>query len=148
MTKVLEGRHAYIESILRDIKHILEEFSQKSLYRRKFHDAMQQRIVKLANKYNLEGLSEFRVNNIRADGRGGLIDVVWLRGFIPITIFEIDSSLRVKSINKLLAVEVLFRFWVYYGSRDSTFFIHTNDPNNLVHVIQLQGISFKRGRKI
>ena len=118
-----------IESILHDIKHISEEASQKCVNRRQFHNTMQQKIVNLANSFNIKGLKEYRV-------RDGLIDVAWLSDLNPIAVFEIDSSLRIKSIRKLLAVEVPSRFWVYYKY----------DPNNLIGVIQLQHIRFKRER--
>ena len=148
MPKVLEERQGYIEAVLHNIKCVSEEFSQKSVSRKQFHNAMQQRIINLANSFNLKGLSEYRVDNIRADGRNGLIDVVWLADLRPVTVFEIDSSIRIKSIKKLLAVEAPFRFWVYYGSKNLTSLIHKYNPDNLIQVIQLQNIHFKRGRKV
>ena len=148
MLKVLEEKQGYIESILHNIKCISEEIAQKSVSKRQFHNLMQQRIINLANSFNLKGLSEYRVDNIRADGRNGLIDVVWLADLRPVTVFEIDSSIRIKSIKKLLAVEAPFRFWVYYGSKNLTSLIHKYNPDNLIQVIQLQNIHFKRGRKV
>ena len=148
MPKVLEERQGYVESILHNIKCVSEEISQKSVSRRQFHNAMQQRIIKLANSFNLKSLSEYRVNNIRANGKGGRIDVVWLADLRPVTVFEIDSAIRIKSIEKLLAVKVPFRFWVYYGSKNLTSLIHEYNSDNLIQVIQLQDIYFKRGRKV
>lgn len=136
MVKILEEkRQGSIEFIL---KCISEEIAQKSVSKRQFHNAMQQRIVNLANSFYLKGLREYRVDNIRADGRGGLIDVVWLAGLRPVAVFEIDSRIRIKSIKKLLAVEAPFRFWVYYGSKNLTSLIHKYNSDNLIRVIQLQ----------
>ena len=148
MLKVLEERQGYIESVLHNIKCVSEEISQKSVSRRQFHNVMQQRIINLANSFNLKSLSEYHVDNIRANGRGGRIDVVWLADLRPITVFEIDSGIRIKSIKKLLAVEAPFRFWVYYGSKNLTSLIHKYNPDNLIQIIQLQNIHFKRGRKV
>lgn len=103
MPKVLEERQGYIESVLYNIKCISEEISQKSVSKRQFHNAMQQRIINLANSFNLEGLSEYRVDNIRADGRNGRIDVVWLADLRPVTVFEIDSRIRIKSIKNCIS---------------------------------------------
>jgi len=148
MPKIFEERQTYIESVLHNIKHISEEVSQKSVSKKQFHNAMQQRIINLANSFNLKGLREYRVHNIRADGRDGLIDVVWLADLKPVTVFEIDSRIRIKSIKKLLAVEVPFRFWVCYGSnyefKNFISLFHKYNSDNLIQVIQLQGIRFKR----
>ena len=147
MLKILEEKQAYIESILHDIKHISEEVLQKYVTRRQFHETMQRRIISLATSFNLKGLSEYRVHNIRANRRDALIDVVWLTDVEPLTVFEIDSSTRAKSVKKLLAAKVPFRFWIYYGSRDPKPLIHKYDPDSLIQIIRLQGIHFKRKRK-
>jgi hypothetical protein len=136
MLKVFKERQGYIESVLHNIKCISEEISQKSVSKRQFHKVIQQRIVNLAKSFNLEGLTEYRVDNIRADSRDGRIDVVWLADSRPVTVFEIDSRIRIKSIKKLLAVEVPFRFWVYYGAKSITSLIHEYNPDNLIQVIQ------------
>ncbi len=143
MPKVFKENQGYIESVLHNIKYISEEISQKSVSKRQFHNAMQQRIINLANSFNLKGLSEYWVDNIRADGRGGRIDVVWLADLRPITVFEIDSRVRIKSFKKLLAVKAPFRFWVYYGPKNLTSLIHKYNSDNLIQVIQLQDIRFR-----
>jgi len=131
MPKTLEKRQqAFIESVIQHIKHTSEEISRESLNRKQFHDAIQHSITNLANEFNLKGLSEYRVDNIRADGRSGLIDVVWSADLRPVAVFEIDSSFRIKSIKKLLAVKVPFRFWVYYGTKDAASLIQEYDPKN------------------
>lgn len=146
MLKVLEERQGYVESVLHNIKCISEEIAQKSVSKRQFHNLMQQGIINLANSFNLKGLSEYRVSNIRADGRAGLIDVVWLVDLRPVTVFEIDSRIRIKSIKKLLAVKIPFRFWIYYGHKNLTFLIQKYNPDNLIQVIQLQDIYFKKSK--
>ena len=147
MLKILEGGQAFIESVIHDIRRISEEISRKSLNRRQFHDALQSSITNLANNFNLKGLSEYRVDSVRAGGRAGLIDVVWLADLKPVAAFEIDSSFRIKSIKKLLSVEVPFRVWVYYGTKDATFLIQKYDPENLIRVVQLENIRFRKRRK-
>lgn len=147
MPKISKEGQAFIESLIHDIREISEEISWKSLNKKQFHDAMQYSITKLAANFNLKGLSEYRVDNVRVDGRGGLIDVVWLANLRPVAVFEIDSSFRIKSIKKLLAVETPLRVWVYYGTKDATSLIPKYDPKNLILVVQLENIHFKKRKK-
>jgi hypothetical protein len=81
----------------------------------KFHDCLQSRSANLAKKYNLTGVSEFRVKD-RGDGRSGSIDVAWLLGRKTIVLIEIDSSFREKSIFKLKNNDAELKIWIYYGS--------------------------------
>src|SRR3989304_2810814 len=66
------------------------------------HTLIQNEITRLANRYGLKALKEYRLKNLWRDGRDGLIDVVWFSDSKPIAVFEIDSRLRTKSIKKLL----------------------------------------------
>lgn len=147
MLKILVERQAFIESVIHNIKHGMKEISRESLNRRQFHDAMQFSITNLANIFNLKGLSEYQIDKVRADGRGGLIDVVWFADLRPVAVFEIDSSIRVKSIKKLLAAKAPFRFWVYYGAKDATSLIQDYDSQNLIRVVRLEGTCFKKRKK-
>ena len=51
----------------------------------------------------------------REDYHNGYIDVVWAVDSILFVAIEIDSSLREKSVRKLLALNSILAFWVYYG---------------------------------
>jgi len=134
----------FINSVVRKINQISEEILQRFLSKKEFHKALQQKIVDLASSFNLRGSSEYRIQNVRADGRGGSIDVIWKANSRPFAVFEIDSFPRSKSIKKLLLVGTPFRFWVCYGSKNPTLVLYKHDSNNLIKVIKLQNIHFKR----
>ena len=141
---MITNNKVFIDSVTQKIIQISKEISRISLTRKKFHDAMQQKIVEMANGFNLRGLREYRIQNVRADGRGGSIDVVWMMGSKPFAVFEIDSFSRNKSIKKLLLVNAQFRFWVCYGFKDPASLIRKYDLNNLIKVIRLKNIHFKK----
>ncbi|MEM5815571.1 MAG: hypothetical protein QXL14_00785 [Candidatus Aenigmatarchaeota archaeon] len=76
MSNLERKKQAFIESVAPDIKRLGEAFAKTFNKRRLFHEVMQFSITVLAEKFNLKGLREYWVDNIRSDGRGGLIDVV------------------------------------------------------------------------
>lgn len=86
-----------------------------------FHQNYQRFLVNLAWSFGYIGQAEFEVQEVRLDGRGGFIDVVWLdhKGK-PILVIEVDSAARQKSLDKLGMVRDCTRLWIYYGSREST----------------------------
>jgi len=141
------NNQAFISLITRKINQISEEILQRFLTKKQFHDAIQRKIVEMANSFNLRGLREYHVQNVRTDGRSGSIDVIWMANLGPVAVFEIDSFPRSKSIKKLLLIDALFRFWVCYGSKDPLSLIRKYDTNNLVQVIRLKNIHFSKKRQ-
>jgi len=51
------------------------------------------------------------------------------------TAFEVDSSLRTKSLKKLLNISAELRFWVYYGKKDPTAFVGNIDPESCITIV-------------
>ncbi len=131
-----------IEQIVREIARHLS----KGRLRREFHELMKHRLVNLAKEFGLYGEAEYRVYHWRDDERVGLIDVVWLEGRKPIVAIEVDSSARVKSIQKLLASDALFRLWLYYGKANLTTWLYQHDPEKRIHFIALEGIKLENER--
>lgn len=112
----------------------------KEYTKQAFHNALQTKVVELADEFNLKGIAEYYAYNWHEDGRVGLIDVVWVDYGKPLIAFEIDAATRVKSIQKLLAFDVSSRVWIYYGKRDVTNILNENDTDGLIQVFNMQGV--------
>jgi len=76
------------------------------------HNTIQKEIFNLANKYNYVSELEYRIfyNN-----RSSKIDIVWHKNNKPFIAIEVDSSLRKKSIGKLLLIDCKYKLWLYCG---------------------------------
>jgi len=102
----------------------------------------------LATKYYLYGIKEYQIEDFKEKGWDGFIDVVWITGFgkkeMPVVAFEIDSSLRKKSVEKLLAVEAPFRFWVYYGKKEAYSLLEKEDLEGIITLINIERPEFIR----
>jgi hypothetical protein len=130
---------------IRIIEQYLRKKAQsisKGIRRPEFHRELQKYLIELALNFDLQGVTEYKVYFWRDDDRVGSIDVVWLDKNIPIVAFEIDSSARLKSIQKLLALNVQFRFWIYYGEKDITDLLCKFNPRRLIRILQIEGINF------
>ena len=83
------------------------------------HNTIQKEISNLAKKYNLTSELEYRIfyNN-----RSSKIDIVWHKNNKPFIAIEVDSSLREKSIGKLLLIDCKYKLWLYYGKKKLDFY--------------------------
>ena len=63
-----------------------------------FHDRLRNRIARLAREFGLRGSCEYEMEYLHEPRKKGCIDVVWRSRYATVALFEIDSSLRVKSI--------------------------------------------------
>ena len=83
------------------------------------HNTIQKEIFNLANKYNYVSELEYRIfyNN-----RSSKIDIVWHKNNKPFIAIEVDSSLREKSIGKLLLIDCKYKLWLYYGKKKLDFY--------------------------
>ena len=103
-----------------------------------FHNGLLNRIVDLADDYKLKGMPEFEVKALKSRGRKWRLDVAWFRKTNRVhAVFEIDSSLRKKSIDKILAHgHVDYRFFVYYGpKKDEVESFLRENAGNQIHCI-------------
>ena len=102
----------------------------------------------LAAKYDLYGRSEYKIEDFRGKGWDGYVDVIWATGFgkrgVPVAAFEIDSSLRKKSVEKLLAVDAPFRFWLYYGKKGADLLLEESDLEGLITLVNVKRPEFVR----
>lgn len=106
------------------------------------HWRLQDGVAKLARQFGLTANKEYVLPGFRGD-RDGRLDVVWLHNRLPAVAFEIDSSFRRKSIQKLLTVKAELRFWVYYGKSSRNAAVQQIDVEQRVQVIRLQKRSVK-----
>ena len=45
----------------------------------------------------------------------GRVDVVWSRRRLPVAVFEIDSTVKARSFQKLKEAAAAHKLWVYFG---------------------------------
>lgn len=105
---------------------------KRSASRLETHDLLTQIVADLASQFGLQAVGEYSLQC--PDGIERFIDVVWLSDSRPIAAFEVDSSLRAKSLKKLLHISAKFRFWVYYGQKDPTSFVGNIDSENRITI--------------
>jgi hypothetical protein len=106
---------------------------KRSASRLETHNLLTQIVADLASQFGLQAVGEYSLQC--PDGIERFIDVVWLSGSRPIAAFEIDSSLRAKSLKKLLNISAKFRFWVYYGQKDPASFVGNIDSENRIIIV-------------
>jgi|GEM_PF-4041170 hypothetical protein len=127
--------------------HIFESLFRENISKFHFHELMKNEVNNLAKIFNFSSRMEYRVDKKKLDNkRNGFIDVVWFDSDTLVAPIEIDSSPRKKSINKVLAVDSIFKFWIYYGKSLSKALNRLNkrDPEKLITMIMFDGISFSR----
>lgn len=120
--------------ITEQVKAIVEPMDRT---KRGFHNALQRKMVQLAEQYGCTGKAEFLMNNGE-----GKIDVVWYKGDQPEAFFEIDSRLRFKSMRKLQQAKELNPkaavYWIYYGGKQMwPYPCKKWDPKGIVGLIRL-----------
>jgi len=98
------------------------------------HNTIQKEIFNLAKKYNLTPELEYK---IFYNDRNSKIDIVWHKDNKPFIAIEVDSSLREKSIGKLLLINCKYKIWLYYGKKKLEFnsFIDYHDTENKITYI-------------
>lgn len=111
---------------------------------------MQMRLKKLAQEFDAMGDIEYPVEGIDPE-RKAFIDVVWFdQKGDPLLALELDSSLRTKSIRKLLHAKREYGFpyvvWICYTRKPKhlSSVVAQHDPERLVYVIHLPGVNFPK----
>lgn len=106
--------------------------------KREKHSLLVRQMHDLAVQLGFTTIHEFPVQNL-VENRVGRIDIVWLSGLMPVAAFEVDSSLRKKSLLKLLAHPAMYRIWIYYGPVDPSKFVAEIDRHSQIHVFVPKG---------
>jgi hypothetical protein len=141
----------YKTQLINSIKENVIVFSNKIWYEdmRKinFHEALKKSICSLAPSYGYRGLCEYRLPKYhrKDSAHQGFVDIVWFKKASPIIVFEIDSSLHKKSIDKLLFTYNSICFWINYGKKEPYIFLKERDPEQRINLIRIENLTFKRG---
>lgn len=107
-------QHAQIVSDVQAAALALQRRGIKGLC---FHNQFQRQLAERAPAYHLRGFTECAVTYHAADRPcDGRMDVVWADPQrIPTVLFEIDSTVKAASLEKLLLASAPFKYWVYFG---------------------------------
>lgn len=87
----------------------------------RFHNAFQLHVAHLANQFDCRGWTESAATFMDPDEPDtqttshGRIDVIWARSRLPVAIFEIDSTVKPRSFQKLKEGLAAHKFWIYFG---------------------------------
>ena len=88
-----------------------------------YHNALQRQLAALAGTFDCQGWTETPAlfdEPETADAEGavqlaGRVDVVWSRRRLPVAVFEIDSTVKARSFQKLKGAAAAHKVWVYFG---------------------------------
>lgn len=120
----------FLKEIIKDIEYMLNAASHKGFTRTECHSKMQFVLKELCKKYGYNSKIEYWATG------GGALDVAWFSSKPePEAIFEIDSSIRTKSIVKLLNTEAHHKFWIYYGKDDPYKFLSKFKSTEQIRII-------------
>lgn len=140
---------SFIDAVSREIRTIASAIVRKSVTKDEFHHQLQNEIFELGRKYGCDPKREYHIK-VPGEKRQEQIDVVWTRHGGVYAAFELDSSLRPKSVWKLVTVNPPYPFWVYYGHRDFQTLLQTvreNDAENITRIVKLNNIYFAKNEK-
>jgi hypothetical protein len=141
MQDVLIDRDRFVRSVSERILEIASGLTSENMVPLDFHNTLQKKVADLGAEFGFKGVREYPVYGSE-EGTEGLADVAWMAKRRLTSVFEIDSSPKVKSVKKLLALESPFRFWVYYGHQHYLSMVRSVDRNGLIEVIRLPHIYF------
>jgi hypothetical protein len=107
-----------------------------------FHNMLQRHLAALASSFDCRGWTESAAlfddpeqaaeePPLQLTGR---VDVVWARRRLPVAVFEIDSTVKLRSFQKLKEAAAPHKLWVYFGKDIWSFrtFLQQNDPNRAI----------------
>jgi len=103
-----------------------------------YHNAFQKQLIALAETFDCRGWSESAALFDDPEKVGeepplqltGRVDVIWARKRVPVAVFEIDSTVKPRSFQKLKEAASPHKLWVYFGKDVWGFrtFLQKNDP--------------------
>jgi hypothetical protein len=111
-----------------------------------FHNAFARALAALADTFDCRGWTESAATfddpapplaAAGADDAGlppvqltGRVDVIWARRRLPVAVFEIDSTIKERSFQKLREAAAPHKLWVYFGKDVWGFktFLQKHDP--------------------
>jgi hypothetical protein len=132
------------------VRELTRNRKEKMVDKLEFHGALQKKLLELAPDFCCYGEKEHPIPNVQSNGRSGRIDVAWwtLADRDLLAVFEIDSTVRTKSLRKILHANCPYRFWVYYGKRGIKDLIETLDTEHKITIIDFSIAFEKRKKKV
>ncbi|AMA72730.1 hypothetical protein ACH33_07605 [Aneurinibacillus sp. XH2] len=130
------------------VRELTQNRKEKMVDKLEFHAALQKKLLELAPDFCCYGEKEHPIPNMQSNGRSGRIDVAWwtLADRELLAVFEIDSTVRTKSLRKILHANSPHRFWVYYGNGEIKDLIETLDTEHKITIIDFS-IAFEKRKK-
>jgi hypothetical protein len=110
-------RGEFIASLIIDIDQLHAWHDKPDINSFEFHERFKYSLKRLAEKYRLQGINEFEVDD-RGDGKKGFVDVVWIENNVPFVAIEIDRQFRKKSLFKLRRTMAPFKFQIFMAPVD------------------------------
>jgi len=102
-----------------------------------YHNTFVRQLAALAETFDCRGWTESAALFDDPERNGeeppvqltGRVDVIWARRRLPVAVFEIDSTVKAKSFQKLKEAASPHKFWVYFGKDVWAFktFLQQND---------------------
>jgi len=103
-----------------------------------YHNAFQRHLAVLAETFDCRGWMESAAMFDDPDNLAeepplqltGRVDVLWARRRLPVAVFEIDSTVKARSFQKLKEAASPHKLWIYFGKDVWAFrtFLQKNDP--------------------
>ena len=141
---MIKNDEDFIKRIINEIKEFDKSIwypGIKSIY---FHEELKRKIALLGNQLGFFSVFEkdfwFDCPKLMKR-RKGKLDIVWEKNHRIVCIFEIDSTRKIHSINKLLNCLSEYKFWIYYGRKNAIYSLRKIDSSQQIHLIRLE--SFK-----
>ncbi|BAU27748.1 hypothetical protein DFP93_1025 [Aneurinibacillus soli] len=127
------------------VRELTQNRKKKMVDKLEFHMALQKKLLEIAPDFCCYGEKEHLIPHVQENGRGGRIDVAWwtLADRKLLAVFEIDSTIRTKSLRKILHADCSYRFWVYYGNRKIRDVLETLDTEQKITIIDFS-IEFRK----
>jgi hypothetical protein len=106
-----------------------------------YHNAFQRHLAGLAETFDCRGWMESQASFDDPEGEAeavaplrGRVDVIWARNRKPVAVFEIDSTVKARSFQKLKEAAAPHKFWIYFGKDVWGFkmFLQREDPGREV----------------
>jgi hypothetical protein len=114
-----------------------------------YHNAFQRQLVAMAEMFDCRGWTEsaalFDDPEIAGEQPpvqlSGRVDVIWARKRVPVVVFEIDSTVKARSFQKLKEAASPHKVWVYFGKDVWGFrtFLQKNDPTREIVPVIVPG---------
>lgn len=109
--------HPQAEAISHAVRLAALALQRRGVKGIRFHNALQRAVAKLGDGFGYRGFMECGALYETPEGLevAGRMDVVWATGRVPTVLFEVDSTAKRASLEKLQLAEAPHKFWVFFG---------------------------------